>query len=497
MKNKFYLIILFVLCLLVLVSCGDNTHSSKPTVSPTKQPVEEAVDVYLKAANDLEKNDFIDYKMIYDMDIVSSDEETNLLMNTRVRENDRHSEAYVFESNAELSIGTTHSSVSIVYIDGAYYQEMDDISYVTYLTYPEFCQYMLDSNETYFNVDDFIAAYKKFEKKESDYGVRIDFSQCDAESEYIKEDIITAMSVCGFDINYDQFTIISSEGFANNRCLQEECTIDAKIMYAGEEIEISLHITMQINSTGSKNDISKPKDTSTFKEIPSPSFPTDLHEMFTNLTNKKSVKLSMKNDAKFVINNVSATYNDSMDIEYKSDEDTEFSNAFKQVIKCSKLSPKTTTYTFSEKYSSATGKYNAVEDGDKQPEKDITYDEAIFYLENTLSSYAPECAYFSSISSEYNEVTQETVYTFELSKDYVHAYCAYYMTYFDNSLSMYPYYSTAIDFPEGKIILTVDTNANVVKHMESQMSCKYNYQSKYTISFDYTSEIEVTLTATV
>ena len=86
MKNKFYLIILFVLCLLVLVSCGDNTHSSKPTVSPTKQPVEEAVDVYLKAANDLEKNDFIDYKMIYDMDIVSSDEETNLLMNTRVRE---------------------------------------------------------------------------------------------------------------------------------------------------------------------------------------------------------------------------------------------------------------------------------------------------------------------------------------------------------------------------------------------------------------------------
>ena len=112
------------------------------------------------------------------------------------------------------------------------------------------------------------------------------------------------------------------------------------------------------------------------------------------------------------------------------------------------------------------------------------------YIWEQLLYLEPDYMLFDSITVSIAEDGSVGTYTFELSEEYVQAYCAYYITYYDSSLSGYPYDSKTIDPAKGQIIIIADETEGVIKNVMTNMSCKYNYQNKYTISFTYSGILE-------
>lgn len=484
------------LSFVVLFGCSDDSgNKPKPTSSP--EPKIEPVDQYKKASANFDEYDFVDYSLIYDVTLSNETESTDALLNTRVKENNRGKDSYQLESNASLSVGSLNSNILLIYKDGVYYQEMDNLKNKSMLTYEEYCAYIDESNDSVHGDDSFIQSYKEFTREESAHGNKIIFSQCDKESAYIKGEVITAMSLCGLEITPESITIVSSDGYAHitdENISNEVKEITAIVDYLGEKINLSITITLNVNSINVENNITTP-DESQYQTIPYPTFPNDLYNIYCDLVKMQGFNLSTKNSVSFVINNTSATYTDSNSIIYiKTNDITKFDIDFTQTIKCSKLSPKTTTNNVTEDYNSEDGTYIAYENKTKVAEEEMSADQASRYVELILADLVPDYSLVETIDIAVSEDDSSiTTYTFVLKNDYIHAYCAYYMTYFDSSLSYYPYDSAAIEAPEGKIVITVDSVNNVITDVETTMSCKYNYQSKYTISFDFSSETKVLL----
>ena len=274
--------------------------------------------------------------------------------------------------------------------------------------------------------------------------------------------------------------------------VKEDNSIKAQIVIGSETAVID--IEMDINIVDYKENMIAAPDINEYKILPHPDFAQNLTGLYVNLVEKNRFELTSENEVKFVVNNTSATFTDENIIEYvNNDEELSFDIDYEQTIKCSKLSPKTTTNTITENFSTKTGKYVAYENKTKVSEQEADAYDAVEYIYQQLLYLVPDYMLFETIATSTAEDGSITTYTFDLADDYINAYCAYYITYYDSSLSAYPYDSTVVEAAEGELIIIADAAEGVIRDVMINMSCKYNYQSKYTISFTYSGSIECTL----
>lgn len=441
--------------------------------------------IYSDANDAFERRENVEYDVRCNIRLSTSELAIDALLTSRIIENNKNTENYQMSDSSVLKIGNGGVTTSdVVYTDGIFYQKNGEQKVAYEMSCEEFVSYMNDGNPEDITAEN---SYGTFTGGQTALGTQIQYSDCDKESFFLKNEVVAALILCGFGVSAEDVAIKESDGTmvvdAGNDIVKESRIIKADFVMSSETISVEMQ--MDLNVIDSDAGVIAAPDISEYKMLPDPYFSQELADLYGTLVEKKGFELRTENEVKFVVNNTSATFTDENTIEYVNDEELSFDIDYEQTIKCSKLSPKTTTNTVTENFSTKTGKYVAYENKTKVSDVEANADDATGYIYQQLMYLVPDYMLFDSISSSTSEDGTVTSYTFNLSEDYINAYCAYYITYYDSSLAAYPYDSTVIEAAEGEIVIIADAAQGVIRDVMISMSCKYNYQSKYTISFTY------------
>ena len=503
-KRSFLITAITILCMLlsvVVLGCSANTSddasdkTNHPENSGTAKPEINAKKLFNDAQTRFDEYNSVEFDFKCNITLGSDGNTVVTVLSSRVGEKNRNTQDFQMTESSVLRIGSQEAMFSeIVYIDGKYYSDCETEKFVSDLTFEEYCDYINEGKQDNYGTDTIEDSYDNYDVKSYLDGSVVSYDKCNTESSYLKGEIVSALYLCGFDIKPSDVSLIESSGYmelsSKKDINKEERVISAEITLFNQKIRVTVLVEIDVISFNENVDIVAPT-TDDYCIVPHPSFPDELNGLYCSLVDKKYFTLTDEKEVKFVVNNTQATYTDENKITYSNtDADCSFDIDFSQTIKCSKLSPKTTTNEFSESFSAATGKYVAYENEDKVSEVEISKEDAQNYIWEQLLYLVPDYMLFDSITVSIAEDGSVSTYTFELSEEYVQAYCAYYITYYDSSLSGYPYDSKSIDPAKGQIIIIADETEGVIKNVMTSMSCKYNYQNKYTISFTYSGILE-------
>lgn len=497
-------IIFCILLMLFSMGCSKDEADkpasgtqTTPAATATAGTEEDYKKLYAEANDNFDKKQNVGIDIIGSIVISVGDVTLSTILRSNIYENNRNTEQYQFSDSTIIAIGSADAIVSeVTYIDGIFYQKNDGTKVAYEMTHDEFKSYMSDGYDELYGQDSVENVYDIFTGEKTVLGTEIQYSGCDKESSYLKGEVISALLLCGIEVLPEDVTILESSGNVvisdEKNIAKEDNSIKAQIVIGSETAVID--IEMDINIVDYKENMIVAPDINEYKILPHPDFAQNLTDLYVNLVEKNRFELTSENEVKFVVNNTSATFTDENIIEYvNNDEELSFDIDYEQTIKCSKLSPKTTTNTITENFSTKTGKYVAYENKTKVSEQEADAYDAVEYIYQQLLYLVPDYMLFETIATSTAEDGSITTYTFDLADDYINAYCAYYITYYDSSLSAYPYDSTVVEAAEGELIIIADAAEGVIRDVMINMSCKYNYQSKYTISFTYSGSIECTL----
>lgn len=503
--NKlFFLLIVTIFCISVLVvsfGCSSNNydgHNDKtdgPGSSNTSKPAIDAKKTYIDAEKRFNEYDSVELDLQCDIVLSDGENTVNTFLVSRINEKNRNSQDYQMIDSSILRIGNQEALITeTVYKDGKYYFNSDVEKIVSDLTYDEYCEYINEDKDEYYGTDTKEDSYNTYIIDSYLDGSRITYNECNKESSFLKGEIVSALLLCGLEIDSGDVTVIESSGSVElnekKAINREERVISAEINLFDQKLRVTVIVEVNVISFNVDMSIATP-DAEEYCAVPHPSFSGELSDLYCSLAEKEFFSLTDEKEVKFVVNNTQATYTDENTIIYHNDGSVNsFNIDFSQTIKCSKLSPKTTTNKISESFSAETGKYVAYENKDKVSDLEITAKDAKEYVEQQLAYLVPDFMLFDSITTSLADDGTVATYTFDLSEEYVQAYCAYYITYYDSSLSGYPYDSTAIEAAKGQIIIIADAMEGIIKNVMTSMSCKYNYQNKYTVSFNYSGITE-------